>query len=91
MEYLISYISNDAECFSAVKELEDGCDMLTWLRSYRNLYLNVTYGPIGMPRITDSHYEGRHFESITHFSDVYIKTFYSTLDPFSDPTDTYNF
>ena len=88
MEELISYIANDERCLSAIADLEGGMDTLAWLGQYLELYLNVTYGPEGYPRVADCNYEGRKFDSIAAFAFLYIKTHHEHKDPFTDyPAD----
>ena len=68
MENEFSYIANDASCQAAIEELEGGMDTLKWLGEYMELYMNVTYGPAGRPRIADCNFQGRHYSGILAFS-----------------------
>lgn len=88
MQNVFTYIANDAECFAAIKDLENGMDDFEWLRQNLDLYMNVTFGPNDRPRIADCNYEGREFEYISEFASLYIKTHHEHKDPFSDPPDS---
>jgi hypothetical protein len=85
VEELISYIANDERCLSELIDLESGMDALIWLEQNLELYMNVTYGPEGLPRVADCNYEGRKFDSIETFALLYINTHHEHKGRFNNP------
>lgn len=82
-----SYIVNDARCLSAMEDLKNGMDTLKWLGEYLNLYMTVTYGPEGYPKIANSSFEGKKYEGILDFVILYNRTHHEYEDPFTDKSD----
>ena len=87
MEDVFSYIANDARCLSAIEDLKDGMNAFKWLGEHLELYMNVTYGPEGHPRIANCNYQGKEYEGILDFATLYIRTHHENMDPFSDPSE----
>jgi hypothetical protein len=68
----VFYERKNKECEDAIIELDGGVESVAyWLRKYKALSEEITYGPPGRPKIAMSNYEGVRYESISKFHSVY--------------------
>lgn len=63
------YLNNLAQ--QAVEEYVETDDKEAWAEKYKDLYMNCTYGPPGLPRIASVNLNGISFPSIRKFVTYY--------------------
>jgi hypothetical protein len=67
----IDYLIKDSFCAIALEELNHETSTPLWLEKHADLFASVTIKPEGLPRITDSNFEGETYENIQDFATVY--------------------
>lgn len=75
----LDYIISNVQCQEALEELEGGCIESVWVLKHILLYNKVTYGPEGLPTISDCTFEGEYYQYISMFHKKYKSITYLSL------------
>lgn len=67
-----TYYLNNHTAKEALTKLANSSSNTDWLSKYKSLYLELTYGEEGLPRLTDCNFEGQYFENIDKFCATYV-------------------
>lgn len=68
---LINYVIKDAICSEAIETFKQTSLISEWVSQQRELYYSIVYGPEGLPKLIDCHFEGKRFENIQRFGRLY--------------------
>ena len=72
MKDQIDYILANARCQCAIDEAEK-TPSDEWLKTYNNLYNEISYSAGNLPSIADANFDGIRYTSILNFHSLYNK------------------